>query len=38
MSALLPVVALRVAVPEDVELVAALKERVLRRDLEPLVG
>ncbi|PRB02489.1 GNAT family N-acetyltransferase [Microbacterium sp. MYb64] len=38
MGAPLPVVALRVAVPEDVELVAALKERVLRRDLEPLVG
>jgi GNAT superfamily N-acetyltransferase len=30
--------ALRAATPEDVELVAALKERVLRRDLEPLVG
>jgi len=38
MTAPLPVLALRVAVPDDVELVAALKERVLRRDLEPLVG
>lgn len=38
MSAPLPVPALRVAVPDDVEVVAALKERVLRQDLEPLVG
>ncbi|MFB7842581.1 GNAT family N-acetyltransferase [Microbacterium sp. NPDC056052] len=38
MGALLPDVVLRAAYPDDVEVVAALKERVLRRDLEPLVG
>jgi len=38
MSALPPEVVLRAAHPDDVEVVAALKERVLRRDLEPLVG
>jgi len=38
MSALLPEVVLRADHPDDVEVVAALKERVLRRDLEPLVG
>jgi len=38
MSALLPEVVLRAAHPDDVEVVAALKERVLRQVLEPLVG
>lgn len=31
-------VSLRAAVPEDADVVVALKERVLRQDLEPLVG
>jgi GNAT superfamily N-acetyltransferase len=39
MSASLPAgVELRQATPDDLDTVAALKERVLRRDLEPLVG
>ena len=39
MSARLPPgVTLRAAVPDDLDAIAALKERVLRRDLEPLVG
>lgn len=39
MSAPLPGnVLLRPAMPEDVDRVAGLKERVLRQDLEPLVG
>jgi len=38
MSAALPDIALRAAVPGDLDVVAALKERVLRRDLESLVG
>ncbi|MGN8025905.1 GNAT family N-acetyltransferase [Microbacterium sp. 22242] len=37
-SPLPPGVALRSAVPDDLDAIAALKERVLRRDLEPLVG
>ncbi|WP_251439538.1 GNAT family N-acetyltransferase [Microbacterium sp. USTB-Y] len=38
MIALAPGVSLRPARPGDVDTVAALKERVLRGDLEPLVG
>ncbi|GAA4482665.1 GNAT family N-acetyltransferase [Microbacterium panaciterrae] len=39
MTAALPRgVALRAATMDDVDVIAALKERVLRRDLEPLVG
>ncbi|MBS1905144.1 MAG: GNAT family N-acetyltransferase [Actinobacteria bacterium] len=34
----MPDVVLRYAVPDDVDRIAALKERVLRGDLEPLVG
>ena len=37
-GALPPGVALRAATGADVDVIAALKERVLRRDLEPLVG
>ncbi|WP_295034119.1 GNAT family N-acetyltransferase [uncultured Microbacterium sp.] len=38
MTGLAPGVSLRPARPGDVDAVAALKERVLRGDLEPLVG
>ncbi|MFD6699242.1 MULTISPECIES: GNAT family N-acetyltransferase [unclassified Microbacterium] len=38
MSALAPGVSLRPAIPGDIDAIAALKERVLRQDLEPLVG
>lgn len=38
MDAPAPAAALRPAVADDLDLIAALKERVLRPDLEPLVG
>lgn len=38
MAALPSDVSLRPALPGDVDAIAALKERVLRQDLEPLVG
>lgn len=38
MAVLVPRVSLRPALAGDVDAIAALKERVLRQDLEPLVG